>query len=376
VLAYDDIANNSENPFKGKLYNKPNGQDVYAGCNIDYKGKDVTPETFLNVLQGNAAANAGKGTGKVLKSDENSKVFVFFSDHGAPGLVAFPRGELYADQLNTAFESMHSTNMYKQMVFYLETCESGSMFDGHLKDNLNIYAVTAANPTESSWGTYCYPNDLVNGKHMGTCLGDLFSVNWMENADSVSPNSETLEEQFAVILKTTAQSHVMRYGQMDFTNEVIGEFEGDLDGDNSEKFLEKVFNRELSSKHHKKELDSNRHSSTVSSRDAKMHHLYAKVAEGGNHKAHLDLSTEINHRMRVDNVFAEFKGHNLQADQYHAPKNFDCLRSLVEAYKENCGALEDYSLKYVKYLVQECETLSNPSDYQESIQKLLNACSH
>lgn len=97
----------------------------------------------------------------------------------------------------------------------------------------------------------------------------------------------------------------MRYGQMSFTNEVIGEFEGDLDGEDSEKFLERVFNRELTAKPHK-EHDANRHTSTVNSRDAKMHHLYAKVAESGNHKAHLDLSTEINHRMRVDNVFAEF----------------------------------------------------------------------
>ena len=278
VLAYDDIANNRENPFKGQIFNKPNGQDVYAGCNIDYKGKDVTPETFLNVLQGNAAGNAGKGTGKVLKSDENSKVFVFFSDHGAPGLVAFPSEELYADQLHSAFENMHSNNMYKQLVFYLETCESGSMFSNTLKDNLNIYAVTAANPTESSWGTYCYPNDIVNGKHMQTCLGDLFSVNWMENADAVAPNKENLEEQFDILVKETSQSHVMRYGSLNFTNEMIGEFEGSLDGPSSEKFFEKIFGRELAHKPHKQPLDPNRHSSTVSSRDAKLNHLYAKVA--------------------------------------------------------------------------------------------------
>ena len=44
-MAFDDIANNDENPFPGTLYNKPcDGDDcenVYEGCNIDYKGKDV-----------------------------------------------------------------------------------------------------------------------------------------------------------------------------------------------------------------------------------------------------------------------------------------------------------------------------------------------
>jgi legumain len=46
LFAFDDIANNPENPFKGKIYNKPNGTDVYAGCKIDYKGADVNPTLF------------------------------------------------------------------------------------------------------------------------------------------------------------------------------------------------------------------------------------------------------------------------------------------------------------------------------------------
>jgi len=54
---------------------------------------------------------------------------------------------------------MHDNKMYQELVFYLEACESGSMFEGILKDNLNIYAITAANAEESSWGTYCYPDD-------------------------------------------------------------------------------------------------------------------------------------------------------------------------------------------------------------------------
>jgi legumain len=46
LLAFDDIAHNSENPFPGKMYNKPNGEDVYTGCKIDYKGADVNPTIF------------------------------------------------------------------------------------------------------------------------------------------------------------------------------------------------------------------------------------------------------------------------------------------------------------------------------------------
>mgnify|MGYP002712146065 CR=1 FL=1 len=73
----------------------------------------------------------------------------------------------------------------------MEACESGSMWL-NLPNNWNIYALSAANATESSWGTYCPPDDKVNGKEINSCLGDLFSVNWMENTDAANTRTETL----------------------------------------------------------------------------------------------------------------------------------------------------------------------------------------
>ena len=65
VMAYDDIAGSGSNPFPGKLYNKPSasgveGVDVYDGCNIDYSGSDVTPETFQAVLTGTASGESAE----------------------------------------------------------------------------------------------------------------------------------------------------------------------------------------------------------------------------------------------------------------------------------------------------------------------------
>ena len=53
-------------------------------------------------------------------------------------------------------ESMHCTCML-QMTLYVEACESGSLFTGHAPalNAMGVYAVTAANGSESSWGTYC-----------------------------------------------------------------------------------------------------------------------------------------------------------------------------------------------------------------------------
>lgn len=165
---------------------------------------DVTPENFLSVLKGDAAALKGVGTGKVLKSDSNSKVFINFADHGGPGLIAFPSEMLYADDLIETINYMNTNEMYDQMVFYLEACESGSMFSGLLADDIGVYATTAANEIESSWGTYCSPDDVVNGVHIGSCLGDLYSVNWMEDSDAMNPSIETLSTQFDTVKTLTA----------------------------------------------------------------------------------------------------------------------------------------------------------------------------
>ena len=49
---------------------------------------------------------------------------------------------------------MKNKCMFKELVFYMEACESGSMFP-NLKSNENIFAVTASNATQSSYATYC-----------------------------------------------------------------------------------------------------------------------------------------------------------------------------------------------------------------------------
>ena len=78
------------------------------------------------------------------------------------------------------------------MVIYIEACESGSMFSGLLDDNINVYATTAANPSESSWAAYCYPEEIVNNTHINSCLGDVYSITWMEDSDAHNLDTETI----------------------------------------------------------------------------------------------------------------------------------------------------------------------------------------
>jgi len=389
TLAYDDIANDYSNPFKGQVFNKPDptgkGFDVYKNCKIDYTAEDVTPDTFLNVLKGDAKANQGKGNGRVLASTANDKVFVYFTDHGATGLIAFPSGELYADDLINTLKYMHDNQKYKRLVFYLEACESGSMFSNILPTDWEIYATTAANPSESSWATYCSPNDKVNGKSIGSCLGDEYSVNWMEDTEGAE-SGKKLQKQFEDIKTKTKGSHVMQYGIVSWTDEALTNYQGDVA---QFSLFDKFYNRLAKSanklylffsKNKKAKVEKYRlyleeaRSSMVDSRDTKLHYLMNRHKDLNNFQTESALMEEVTYRKNVEDFFSHFN-EKFAISNYTGLDHvihFDCLKRSVNALKTSCKSLwGEYTLKYIKNLYTACE-LTHDSDAVESY--LRSAC--
>ena len=67
---------------------------------------------------------------------------------------------------------MHAEKRYRKMVLYIEACESGSMFP-NLRDDVGIFATTAANATNPSFACYW-------DQGLYTYVGDVYSVKWME----------------------------------------------------------------------------------------------------------------------------------------------------------------------------------------------------
>ncbi|KAF7246423.1 hypothetical protein EG68_09566 [Paragonimus skrjabini miyazakii] len=212
TFMYDDIANNRNNPYPGKIFNDYNHKDVYAGVQIDYKGKDVNSKMFMRVMKGDEQLKAaGK---KVLQSGPQDNVFVYFTDHGAEGLICFPEDDLYARQMNETITYMYQNKRYQQMVFYIEACHSGSMFDGILSRNIQVYATTAANPYESSFATFC------DDKTIDTCLADEYSYNWMTDTETdvnskmfmrVMKGDEQLKAAGKKVLQSGPQDNVFVY---------------------------------------------------------------------------------------------------------------------------------------------------------------------
>ena len=387
-INYDDVANSSENKRKGTLYNKPTpkgtpGVNVYEGCQIDYKGADATKENLLAIFQGDPTSTGGK----TLKSDANSKVFFSFFDHGAPGLVAMPVGSyLYADELFKSISYAHQNSMYKEMTVYMEACEGGSMFEGFNYKDLNVYALSATNSKVSSWGTYCRPNDMVDGVSVGSCLGDLFSVNWMEDTDAHSDMKETLKTQYDTVKKETTKSPVCEWGDLTIQDEDIGQFQSneapkedhDDVGDKFWKLLKRAGKSALKDAFKvDKYMSQEKNDSAVNSRDINLNYLYGKVMDNATIENTQALTEALNQRMLVDKRFASMFPKHFEAvkDNAPLPTDYDCYRTLVDTYETHCGQFDDYSMKYMATLVAECEGIKSvPEAIKGSIGRIQEQC--
>lgn len=349
VFAYDDIANSRSNPFPGKVFNKPNGDDVYEGVTIDYKGADVTPDNFVKVITGDKEGMAGIGTGKVLESTEKDNVFIFFSDHGADNLIAFPSKYLYSDTLNKAIQTMHEKKLYNKLVFYLEACHSGSMFDKELPTDINVYVTTAANPQESSYAYYCGSEAAVNGTRINSCLGDEYSVKWMEHTESIEDlTSVTLQAQFELVKRKTVGSHVMQYGDLSIAEETLSEYQGQQ-STLLQYFLGLTDNVMYPTK------ENNSQYERVKNVDMKLYYLKQLAESTNDPEVYQEYLQEVEMSARSKMIFEMFrKEFNLPEKRVSNDIDFDCLRQSVQYYEQLCGMDIDRDHKYMTYFTSFC----------------------
>lgn len=319
-------------------------------------------------------------TRKIINAESDDRIFVFYSDHGAPGLLGMPSGDfLYADQLHAAVLDRHRRRGFKEMVLYIEACESGSMFDGLLENHLDVYATTAANGRESSWGVYC--PGMVPGPppEFSVCLGDLYSVSWMEDAENNNINDETLKKQFDRVKSRTSKnftflqgSHVMMYGEIEIDKEPVAWYLGDPDSSNS------LISEVNSGVKNADDTDLNGMSFAVEQRDAELMPLIfaARHSDDPVSKsiAKQSLDREVERRKLLDtNVFRavekvasdEYFANNIEASMLMsvpipAPvgnalvSDWDCLRNMMQEWQEACGQLDQYGMKHSRVFANLC----------------------
>ena len=192
----------------------------------------VSAELFMATLSGDkeeVTRLTGIENPRVIESGPEDTIFVYYMDHGAIGFCEVGKSELYEEVLLKTIDKMYEDKHYKHLVFYFEACHSGSMFR-NLEKGKNVYAMTGSDIEHSAWMNNCPPDDVVNGKHVGACLGAWFDNFWMQE---VTDNGADLtnNEMFKIVhTKTEAKTlqNVSQFGDIDTIGEMpVKEFIGD-----------------------------------------------------------------------------------------------------------------------------------------------------
>eukprot|EP00210_Caulerpa_lentillifera_P004628 g4414.t1 len=419
TFVYNDIAYNGNNPYPGRIFNRPGGTDVYHGCAKDYTGTDVNRDVLFAVLKGDSRAVRGIGSGRVLSVNSEQRVFFAYSDHGSVGSIGMPFGpSIYANELNAVLQSMISNKAFKEMVFYLESCNSGSMFAGfYTRWQKSIFIATASSSYESSYATYCPYEDtfepiIPNATYVGACLGDLFTVSWLEDTNKIDRAEQLIADQIRRVQKRTsdygtfrAGSHLTQFGDSDgvIRREVVGNFlsyysapSGWTRSDVIQLFdsYDYKLNKNKKDNEEEEEESERKASNGYDQWTADLIGMYRQNLDNERSENEVIFLRELESRRNVDKAirtmlesliklgvlpkdtsvqrFAQELiprdgASSIDDQNIQVVNDWDCLKQMVSVWEESCGELTDYSRQYTRTFVNLCNALVTPSSVRRSV---------
>lgn len=139
---------------------------------------------------------------QVLESDADDNVFVFWSGHGGPGFLEFGDSYITRGSIDDCLDEMEKVGNYRQSIWFIEACYSGSV--AKAADNHNhIIAITAAGEDESSKGDEYNPKWKV-------WMSNRFSAT-LQDCMKTDPDMALSDLYYRLFLSTVG-SHVHVYG--------------------------------------------------------------------------------------------------------------------------------------------------------------------
>jgi len=276
-------------------------------------------------------------------------------------MIMFPGGAISAADLLDTLQKMHRQQMYRQLVFYLDTCHSGSMFQ-QLPADTGILAISSSTPAQSAWAVYCFaPEDVVQGKEIGACLADEMSISWLLDSEAHHAD-ETLGAQIKSTAAWTKANHcapgscsstVCTYGDKRFLDEPLSWFQGQRSAVRKEPRVP---------------------STGIEARDVKLELLKHRIVNANDAVDEaafkLELRHELDERDRIDRFFASLKdaacegrcnatSQGTSAFGCGSARQIDlsCHKALIDTISSpRCSGMTwgDYSGKYAGLLADLC----------------------
>ena len=198
----DNIAFNTNNPEPGVIKVKRDGENLYYNVKRDYRISDLSENDISDILCGRESDKLHS----VIKADSDDNIFIFWSGHGIPGVLAW--GYSYNGITADMAKKMFSEATFRKCICFIETCYSGSIAS-KCTGIPGLLFFTAANELETSKA------DVFNSS-LNVWMTNRFTLS-LRTALEQNP-SITLHELYYTMFRNTVGSHVMIYNNDNYGN--------------------------------------------------------------------------------------------------------------------------------------------------------------
>ena len=193
----------------------------------------------------------------------------------------------------------------------------------------------------------------MDGVHIGTCLGEIWSCFWLEQDDVADLTTLTLQKQFDDAKEFTKKSHPMQFGDLSMASEPVGDYISEIAG--RRRFLR----------------SENRNVAQWDLRESDLLFWKNRALDRNDREAYAKYMELTERNLNVDRYFKQLvkkvmKNDDTLLNLHFAEKNWPCYNAVLEKYQNTYG-FNDYSLKYARTLANMC-TL-----YKGDAQDIINA---
>ncbi|WWC91324.1 uncharacterized protein L201_006267 [Kwoniella dendrophila CBS 6074] len=200
LMLADDVACNARNAFPATVYaNSGRQMDLYGeGIEVDYRGYEVTVESFLRLLTGRHDSTIPRS--KRLLSDSSSDVFIYMTGHGGNEFLKFQDNEeVSAYDVADAIEQMWEKRRYNKLLFTIDTCQANTMYSKFYSPE-----IISTGSSELGENSYSHHNDM----DIGVAVIDSFTHYILQYLETLSKTSTaTLKEFFNIYDPAKIHSH-------------------------------------------------------------------------------------------------------------------------------------------------------------------------
>ena len=198
LVIEDDLADNPSNPEKGVLYSRMDGVNVYKDVKVDYHISDLKPEDLKEILSGHSSARLPE----VIKSDSDDNVFVFWSGHGGRGYLKYGKTFFSDLDMDECLTAMEKEGRFRQALWFIETCYSGSVAKMADKHSHTIIFTAAGEDETSKADEY--------NRNWKVWMSNRFSAT-LQDCMKSEPDMP-LRDLYYRLFQSTVGSHVHVYG--------------------------------------------------------------------------------------------------------------------------------------------------------------------